>query len=284
MQTRRTFLAALGAAAAGCAMPRALDRGAAAASRLPRPAAGLQLYTVRKLLARDFEGTLAAVAAMGYRDVELAGLHDRSAVTVRAALERHGLAAPSAHVDVAAVRADWPRVIADAATLGHRWITIPWVQARGGSPAQWQRLAEFLNVRGRDAAHAGMRIAYHNHDFELAGDPLPLELLLGETDPAVVDFELDVYWLVRAGGDPVRWLDRYPGRFRMLHLKDTAGAPDHRMMDVGAGTIDWAAVLAAGDRAGVVHRFVEHDNPVDALATARAALAHLAGLPPRPAP
>lgn len=245
---------------------------------------GLQLYTVRALLAQDFEGTLERVASIGYREVEFAGYHGRTAAQVRAALERVGLTAPSAHVPIDQVRTAWPQVVDDAAMVGHQWITIPWVPATDWKEDDWQRLVELLNERGQEAERAGLRVAYHNHDFELRGSPAPLETLVADTDPAFVDFELDVYWLVRAGGDPLAWLARHPGRFPMLHIKDSAGAPEHRMMDVGAGTIDWSALIAQGERTGTRHLFVEHDQPADPLQTARAGFAHLAGLRARNAP
>lgn len=287
MHDRRTFLAMIGSAAAalaaGCkSEPRNAIRQAGAFQ--PPRAIGLQLYTMRALLARDFERTLEQVAAIGFREVEFAGYHGRSPAAVRKVLDRVGLTAPSAHIGVDDVTSAWPRIVADAATLGHRWITIPWVAGSQWQADDWRRLAALLDDRGRAATRAGLRVAYHNHDFELRGTPAPLELLLRETDPAHVDFELDVYWLARAGGDPLDWLARYPGRFPMLHLKDTAGAPDHRMVDVGAGVIDWAAVVERAERTGTRHLFVEHDEPADALGTARAGFTHLAGLPARSAP
>lgn len=290
MHDRRTFLTTLAAMAAGCALP-----GGGARDDRPRPLArvarplGLQLYTVRGLLARDFAGTLERVTALGYQEVEFAGYHGLAPARVREVLDGLGVTAPSAHVALEDVEAAWPRVLDDAATVGHRWITVPWVPGRDWDVADWRRLAALLNARGAEAARHGRRIAYHNHDFELRRDLMPdgetpLALLLAGTDPALVDFELDVYWLVRAGHDPVAWLARYPGRVPMLHVKDSAGPPQHRMVDVGAGTIDWAAVLAAARRGGARHLFVEHDQPVDAMQTARAGFAHLAHLHERAAP
>ena len=290
MQDRRTFLATLAALAAGCTTPTpgiAHDSGVAdqAPDELP---IGIQLYTVRSLLARDFAGTLEQLAAIGYGEVEFAGYHGHRAAQVRSRLDSLGLRAPSAHVPVDDIRGAWNRVLDDAQAVGHRWVTVPWVAGRDWGEKDWRELAELLNARGADAARAGLRMAYHNHDFELRGDRMPagrppLELLLAETDPAFVDFELDVYWLVHAGQDPVTWLGRHGRRVRMLHVKDSAGAPEHRMVDVGAGTIDWEGVIGTGRRNGVQHLFVEHDQPADPLATARASFAHLAHLPARAA-
>lgn len=280
-QDRRTFLITLAALASGCAAS-----GTAGALRPPRaraPLTGIQLYTVRRALARDFRGTLAALAAMGYREVELAGLSGQAPAQVRAWLDALQLTAPSTHVGLEQFDAGWARTLDEAQLLGQRWITLPWLNAADRTPARLRDVATLLNRRGREAAAHGIRVAYHNHDFELA--PLAdgttgLDLLLRATDPDVVDFELDVYWAVRAGTDPVALLARHPGRFRLLHLKDSGGAPQHAMLDVGAGTIDFAAVIRAARAATSqpVHLFVEHDNPTDPLATARASHAHLARL------
>lgn len=294
MADRRAFLAAVAATiaglAAGCVRGSATAEGRTSASRdagggsRKPPAVGLQLYTVRTLLATSFEPTLEAVAALGYREVEFAGYHRQSPAVIRTTLDRCGLQAPSAHVAVDATGDAWNRLVDDAATVGHRWLTLPWVDGRRWDAERWRRLAATLNDRGAAAARAGLRVAYHNHDFELRGaGQLPLEILIAETDPALVDFEMDVYWLVAAGHDPVAWLER-TSRFRMLHLKDSAGAPDHRMTEVGSGVIDWSAVLGAAARQGARHYFVEHDSPARPLESAAASLAHLAAPTVWPAP
>ena len=141
----------------------------------------------------------------------------------------------------------------------------------------WKRLADRLNATGRQTQAAGMRTAYHNHDFELqpVDGQLPLELLVAGTDPALVDFELDCYWVTHAGHDPLDWFGRHPGRFALLHLKDSKGAPQHEMTSVGSGRIDWPRVLAARPKAGVKHVFVEHDNPTDPWESIGASIAYL---------
>lgn len=294
MADRRTFLASLTAAMAGLATgclplpgvrgPGARGASSSAATRDASARIGLQLYTVRSLLATAFEPTLEAIAALGYTEVEFAGYHRQAPSVVRATLDRLGLRAPSAHVAVDADGDAWARLVDDAATIGHRWLTLPWVDGRRWDADRWRRLADTLNDRGARAARAGLRVAYHNHDFELRGDGgLPLEILLANTDPALVDFEMDVYWLVAAGHDPVTWLGR-SGRFRMLHLKDSAGAPEHRMTEVGKGTIDWTAVLRTASRQGALHYFVEHDAPATPLESAATSIAHLAAPAVWPAP
>lgn len=247
-------------------------------------AIGVQLYTVRDAMRADPDAALARLAAIGYREVEFAGYHDRAPRALRATLDRVGLTAPSAHVpleDVAPARLG--AALEAAGTMGHRWLVVPWLAPaqRAADADGWRRLADRLTAAGRTAAAAGVRLAYHNHDFELrplADGTRPLDVLLAATDPSLVDFELDVYWATFAGQDPVAWLDRHPGRIRLLHLKDSGGAPDHAMLSVGAGRIDFPRLLAAGARAGVRHAFVEHDAPSDAFASVTASHAYLAGL------
>jgi sugar phosphate isomerase/epimerase len=122
------------------------------------------------------------------------------------------------------------------------------------------------------ARKAGLRFAYHNHNFEFnrLGDQLPYEILLEETDPSLVEMEMDIYWVVRGGGDPLDLIKRHPGRFTMVHLKDSGGPPDHKMMDVGSGTIDFAGIFAHAREAGIEHAFVEHDEPPDEFASLKA--------------
>lgn len=229
-------------------------------------------------MGRDVDATLAAVAAIGYRTVEFAGYHGHSPAGIRQLLERHGLTAPSSHVPYTESADAWDRALADACEVGHEYVTVPWLpESARSTPDAWRRTAQQLNRLATAAHAAGIRLAYHNHDFELTrlGDVVPLDLLLADTEPGLVEFQLDVYWAARAGHDPVAWLQRHPRRFTMLHLKDSSGPPDHRMLDVGAGTIDFPAILAQADVADVRHSFVEHDRPADAMASIRSSYDYL---------
>ena len=282
MHTRREFLgtlsrAALGTAALGCARAG----GLASHGRQGRIPIGLQLYTVRSLMARDFDGTLAGVAGMGYEEVEFAGYFGHSPAQVREALSRHGLTAPSTHIALPADDAEWRRTLDEAKAVGHQWVTIAWLDEPLRSTSDdWVRIAERFNHLGALARQAGLRFAYHNHDFEFAraSRGMRFDTLLLRTDPALVDFEMDVYWVTKAGVDPMWYLRHHAGRFPMLHLKDATAAPERRMVDVGAGTIDWAALLTLARDQGASHAFVEHDEPTDPLASARASYTYLSRL------
>jgi sugar phosphate isomerase/epimerase len=273
-QSRRSFLATIGAAlgTAACA-------GRTHALRSAGP--GLQLYTVRAAMRSDLEGTLACVAAIGYRTVEFAGYFDRTPAQIAALLTENGLSSPSTHIGFDEMRTDWDRALDAAARIGHAWVTVPWIAAEHRRSADdWKRVAELFNARAETARTAGLRFAYHNHDFEFArvADVVPYEILLQQTADDLVDFQLDVYWTAKAGFDAVELFRRHPRRFAMTHLKDSAGPPDHRMVDVGAGILDFARILAAARDAGVQHHFVEHDQPADPFVSITSSYRHIAAL------
>ncbi len=268
---RREFLVALGAlgAVAVGQQPRALAG--------PRPI-GIQLYTVRGLLQDDFEGTLGRLAAIGFREVEFAGYHGRRPRTLRAALSAAGLAAPSAHVPIEAARENWQRVLETAREIGHEYLVIPWLpEQERRTLGGYRAAADLFNRLGEQARAAGLRFAYHNHDFEFQrlDGGIGYDALLEGTDPKVVAYEMDLYWIAKGGQDPLAYFARWPGRFPMVHVKDSAGPPEYKMVDVGTGTIPWRALFARSAQAGIQHYFVEHDQPADPLATARTSYGYL---------
>jgi sugar phosphate isomerase/epimerase len=270
MQTRRNFLATLGVATFGIAKGDAFACSPRLAPARKLDKVGLQLYTVRDLMKADLPGTLAKVASIGYKEVEFAGYFGRTPAEIRSLLAQNGLASPSTHLGFESIGGDWQKQLDDARAAGHQWTTIAWMpeEQRKGID-DWKRHAAEFNKAGAQAKAAGLRFAYHNHDFEIR--PLqgqrPLDVMLSETDPALVDFEMDLYWVKFGGGDPIDFFTRHPGRFPLVHVKDSAGPPDNRMVDVGSGTIDWPAIFAQSEKAGIKHYFVEHDQPADPIAT-----------------
>jgi sugar phosphate isomerase/epimerase len=239
---------------------------------------GLQLYTVRDLMKQDFDGTLAKVAAVGYKEVEFAGYFDHSPKDVRAAVDRHSLTAPSAHIDYKSLSDDkFPAVIEAAKVVGHEYLVNPWIDEEiRKQPDAWKHAAENFNHAGEACKKAGIQFAYHNHWFEFlpVNGKLPYDLLLTECDPNLVKMELDLCWITVGGQDPLKYFDRYPGRFPLVHVKDVkrvppvtaGGAQDFGssmkdMTEVGSGIIDWKKIFAQSDKAGIKHYFVEHDNP-----------------------
>ncbi len=276
MTSRRDFAKTLSAAALGYALRPLVPSPQPLAPRRKLDRIGLQLYTVRHQMEKDLEGTIARVAATGYREVEFAGYFGKSPRDVRALLDHHGLSSPSSHVSLAPDQ--WRAALDAAPVVGHRYLVIAWIPAEERHTLDdYKRWAERLNRAATEAKAAGLQLAYHNHDFEFVplDGKLPYDVLLTETDPKLVQLEMDLYWIVKGGQDPLAYFARWPGRFPMVHVKDSAGPPDHKMAAVGAGKIDFRKIFVQSDQAGIRHYFVEHDNPDDPFASIRASYDYL---------
>ena len=258
---RRTFLATL---TAGAVVSSRLGWGAGDHRKLDK--IGVQLYSVRDLMKSDFEGTLTKVAAIGYREVEFAGLFDHKPQDVRAILDKNGLSAPSSHVDYKKLGSDWTKTLDEAHTLGQSFIVCPWVdEDLRKTVDSWKQVGETFNRAAEESKKAGIQFAYHNHDWEFQklGNKFLYDLLLKETDPHLVQMELDLFWITKAGQDPLTYFNRYPGRFPLVHVKDMK--KNGEMTEVGNGAIDFKRIFAQSDKAGIQHYFVEHDDPKSPL-------------------
>lgn len=240
---------------------------------------GVQLYTVRSLLEKDFEGTVEAVAAIGYDEVEFHDYFGRTPRQVRDLLDRVGLEAPAAHYPWDGFRDDPDKLIETAVAVGHRYVILAWMPPEARSTiVQYQELATMLNELGDACEKAGTHFAYHNHDFEFApiDGKVPFDLLLDETDPALVKFELDLFWTVKAGHNPLDYFASYPDRFTLCHVKDMAEGGE--MVDVGDGELDFAAIFRQSEQAGLKYYFVEHDGPADPMASIETSYKYLKAL------
>ena len=281
MHTRRNFLATLGVAAFGIASRDALAATEILAPHRKIKRVGLQLYTVRDLMKADLPGTLAKVAAIGYKEVEFAGYFGRTPAQIRDLLRRDGLTSPSTHLPFESLDTTWQKQLDDAKAVGHHWATIAYIaEDKRRTLDDWKRHAATFNRAAAQAKSAGLRFAYHNHDFEFKAidGTRPYDILLKETDPSLVDFEMDLFWVVYGGANPLDLFNQYPKRFPLVHVKDSSGPPDKKMVDVGQGTIDFRSIFAQGDKAGIKHYFVEHDQPADPIATIRNSYNYLASL------
>lgn len=244
---------AVGLLLAGCAT---------AGSEAPDdPMIGAQLYTVRAAMEHDASAALRRVAEIGYREVEFAGLFGNDPAALCREVRELGMAVGASHVDWRLLRDDPAAAIAQTKALCSPVMVLAWLPPEERRTLdQWRAWVEHLNRAGALAEAAGIRLAYHNHDFEFAGidGVRPIDLLLDGLDPELVEFELDVYWAAKAGVDPLEFLQRHRARVTLLHLKDMTA--DGAMADVGSGTIDFAALLAEARRQGVRHWFVERDD------------------------
>ena len=300
--SRRRFLTTTTAAAAAVGAPGALA-GAAAAhgdgkhghgrDRIPRERISIQLFTLRDQLAIDLAGTLRALRAIGYRRVEHAGFVGRTVTQFKAELDAAGLRATSGHVlipqpfDATA----WDASLQDALVLESRYIVHPFFGIDFGTgavvrdSATWTAFAHDLNRAGQMARRVGLRLGYHNHNWEffrLTDDPskTAFDILVEETDPRYVHFELDLFWAWRGARDPVDILRRLDGRVRQYHVKDLNQAGS--FADPGQGLIDFVRIFRTQ---AVDEYIVERDDagtpprvPADALDTARVGYQFLANL------
>jgi sugar phosphate isomerase/epimerase len=264
-EDRRQFLrqATCGLAALAAQGPRALR-----ANPLGLPI-GLELYTVRNELEKDFAGTIKKVAAIGYKEVELYAFLKKPAPEIRRTLADNGLVCPVAHYDLALE----PRLAQEidyAHQLGLKYMVVAWLTPEERkSLDQYKRYAEFFNRAGAEAKKAGIQFGYHNHNFEFKtfDGKVAFDELLRLTDPQLVKIELDCFWMTWAGRNPVDYMKRDPGRYPILHIKDrkpgfgiSTDVDDKPgpFIEVGRGIIDWKPIFAAAS-AGVKHYFVEQD-------------------------
>lgn len=237
---------------------------------------GVQLYSFREAFKTDVPGTLARVRALGFHEVELAGTYGSSAQVFRHMLDSAGLRATSMHAGYERLRDSLPAVLAEAKTLGVQFIGTAWIPHPNGpiTVALAKQAAADFNKWGKGARAEGLQFFYHTHGYEFkpgAGGVVPFDALMAETDTAGVKFEMDVFWATLPGNDPAALLKKYPGRWRLMHLKDmkqgfargaqTGSAnPDSAEVPVGTGQIDYRAVLRAAKEAGVTQFYLEDET------------------------
>ena len=254
---------------------------------------GLQLYTVRDHMEKDLEGTLKRVAEIGYQVVELGSFdfYGKKPAELRRILTDHGLTALSMHFTESQLKSDLEKHLAEAKECGITYIGLASLdeQDRKSLDAV-KRDAEWFDQIGKSVRGAGCRFFYHGHNFDYAAveGAVVYDELIRRTDPKLVNFELDCFWCVRVGKDPVDYFHRFPGRFPQLHLKDLKpGYPpttgeDFRpgaFTEVGQGVIDWKKIFKAAPEGGMKHYYVEQDEcDRDSLESAKISYTYLHNL------
>jgi sugar phosphate isomerase/epimerase len=267
MMSRRTFIQHAGAfASAGLALPVVQQRG--------RYKMGLQLYTMRAAMRQDVDGTLKRIAALGYEEAETYGFDPESlryygleAKAFAQRLRDNNITTPSGHYDlnryvnasVDDLKRYVDRCIEGARALGQTYITWPLLNEDSRTLDKFKVAAERLNIAGAQAKKAGLQVAYHNHDFEFVeqNGQLGYDIILKETDPALVKLQMDLYWIARGSKQPPHyWFKRAPGRFVMWHVKDMHKTT-RDYTELGNGSIDFTKIWPDAKLAGLKHFFVE---------------------------
>lgn len=246
---------------------------------------GVQLYTLRSELGKDARGTLTRVAELGYKRVETFGYNKGKWFGMTASefamlLRDNGLESPSGHTFPGSMflkegwEEGWKQAVTDSKTLGQDFIVIPWLEEPYRKSADnYKKISEGLNKAAAVAKASGLKLAYHNHDFEFAdlgGGVTGFDIMMKETDASLVKMELDLYWAVKAGKDPLSLFAAHPGRFAMWHVKDMDKTEKKFFTEVGSGSIDFKPIFAKAKQSGMKYFFVEQDvcpgSPFDSIA------------------
>ena len=262
--SRRSFLKASGTLAAAACL--GTDRLLSAPLRMP---IGLQLYSVRNLLPKDFDGTLHQLAEAGYREVEAAGYFGKTAADFGNAMQKAGLKCISTHHQLMQLRTQLDQLIEYSQALGLQYMICSYAgvhrdPTRTGdlNLDDWRYVADQFNAIGAKVQAAGMTFGYHNHTIEFGKENgvVYFDELLKRTDPKVVSFEMDCGWVVVGGHNPVEYLSKFPERFPLLHVKDMVKQPDGKWRNVvmGKGSIDYKPTLRAAT--GLKHYFIEQEE------------------------
>jgi sugar phosphate isomerase/epimerase len=262
--SRRSFLKASGAVAAAVCV--GAERMMAAPVHLP---VGLQLYSVRNLLPKDFEGTLQQLASAGYKEVEAAGYFDKTAADFGNALQKAGLKCVSTHHQLSQLKTQLDQLIEYGQAIGLEYIICSWAGIHRDPTRKgeldlddWRYVSDQFNAVGAKVKAAGMTFGYHNHivEFGTESGVVFFDELLKRTDPNVVKFEMDCGWVVAGGHQPVEYLSKFPERFPLLHVKDLVKEADGKWRNVvmGKGTIDYKPIFRAAT--GLKHYFIEQEE------------------------
>ncbi len=257
---------------------------------------GLQLYTVRDAMQSDPAATLARVAKIGYNSVEGATytgsqkFYGMEAAAFSRVLKQNGLIIPSSHYRLGeekmngetakgTLMSGWDKAVDDAAAVGVKYMVCAYLaESERGGLDHYKVIAEQFNKAGERCKKSGIQLCYHNHDFEFIKQDgkFPYETLLENTDKNLVKMEMDIYWVNKAGQDPIALINQHPGRFPLWHVKDMDKTPEHSFTEVGNGSIDFKKIFKHADKAGLQYFFVEQDKtPGDPFASITQSISYI---------
>ncbi len=229
---------------------------------------GLQLYTLRETMPKDPKGVLKEVASFGYKQLETYGYRDGKlfGMTVKEFndyVKSLGMKVTSGHYGIDIIRSGWEQAIADAKSIGQKYMVCPYLgENERTSIDDYKRRCEEFNKAGEICNKNGIRFSYHNHAFEFmeTDGQIPYDVMLAELDPKNVAMEMDIFWVVNAGKDPLAYFEKYPGRFEQWHVKDMSKEDKNQNADVGTGSIDYKAIFAKAKQSGMKQFFVEQES------------------------
>lgn len=277
MKHRRDFLRTSAiAATAVVVMPSCVTKGTKEAAKVvataTQPEIGIGLYTVREQMAKDPKGTLEQIAKIGFKKIEPFGFDGKqvfgmSASEMNQVCKDLGLKFVSGHIDYNLFNENWETALEYMNTVGQEYAVWPWLPPERRNVDSYKQIAEILNKAGEKSKPAGVQVCYHNHDFEFDNldGQVPMDILANETDADLVKFELDLYWVSKAGEDQVEQFNKFKGRVPLWHVKDMADTPERGFAEVGEGVIDYRSIFAAKEVSGMKHFFVEQDQSEDPL-------------------
>jgi len=263
---RRHFIQNLSFGAAGLYMSPLL------ADQFKKKSLNVQLYTVRDAVSKNLEGTLERLAGLGYKNIELYGYNGtffgKTANEFKTILSNTGIKVLSSHHTTGiamkgkgTLSDGWDKAVEDVHALGAEYMVCAFLFPNERTPEIYKSLPAMFEKAATATNAAGIQFAYHNHDFEFEklGDTLVYDFLLNNTPADLVKMEMDLYWISKAGQDPVQYFEKYPGRFHLWHVKDME-AGTKAITEVGNGTIDFDRIFKARKKAGLKYWFVEQDT------------------------
>jgi sugar phosphate isomerase/epimerase len=243
------------------------------------PAVGLQLYTLRDTIKTDARNHLEKIAAMGYKNLETFDYNNGNIFGMTYSefgkIARDlGMQVTSGHYGLDQLTGpNWEKAVADAKSIEQSYMVMPWLKPELRTTIDsYKHIAGICNTAGVVAKKYGLRLQYHNHDFELftVEDQVPYDVLLKELDPKYVGMEMDIFWLYNAGKDPLAYFEKYPKRFEQWHVKDMSKTDKSKNADIGTGTIDWKKIFACSKKSGMKKFYVEQETypgaPIDSAA------------------
>ncbi|MEX2233022.1 MAG: sugar phosphate isomerase/epimerase [Cyclobacteriaceae bacterium] len=246
---------------------------------------GLQLYTLRDSIFKDPKDVLQKVAAFGYRELETFSYRDGKIYGMDFPdfgkfIRDLGMRVVSGHYGLDQAKSNsWEKAISDAKAIGQEYMIVPYlVDTDRKTISDYKKICEQLNKAGEACNKQGIRFGYHNHafEFETLEGQKPFDVMLAELDPGYVGIEMDIYWVVRGGADPLKYFENYPKRFEQWHVKDMDKNNQDRNADVGTGSIDYKSLFAKAKKSGMKHWYVEQESyPGDPMESVSASAKYL---------